>query len=117
MPLYDYLCPSCGAFSAWGSIKDPRADAPCPSCKSPGTRTISAPSLRLLSDGERRARDRNEKSAHEPAHQRRSGCGCAGAHTCGGASKASPAKTRSDTQAPGRYSQTGPGARPWMLGH
>jgi len=113
MPLYDYLCPTCGNFSAWASIKDALADAPCPSCAIPGPRVISAPRIALMPAGIRRAHERNERSAHEPAHHRRSGCGCHGAHTCGTASQAS-AET---TDSPGIKRQAKPGARPWMLGH
>lgn len=117
MPLYDYLCPECGDFSAWGSIQSPRADTLCPTCSSSSVRQIRAPRLAVMPADKRRAHERNEKSAHEPVFRRRAGCGCSGAHTCANGRK-SAAGTRSDDRGkPGLKMQTGAAVRPWMLGH
>ena len=117
MPLYDYHCPECGMFSTWGTIQDPHADAACPSCGQAATRQISAPSLAIMSADTRRAHERNEKSAHEPVHRRRSSCGCSGSHTCGTGAKSAAADTTAATDKPALQMQTKASARPWMLGH
>ncbi len=109
MPLYEYLCDDCGGFSAWGSMSEPHAPRDCPACGRSGTRQISAPNLALVSASVHKARERNERSAHEPMHRHRSGCGCTGAQSCGTATTtASKPKLQRQTRA---------NARPWMLGH
>ena len=66
MPIYDYLCPSCGPFEARRAMRESDQDALCASCSMPAPRVVSAPRLNLMSSNNRYAEIRNEKSAHEP---------------------------------------------------
>jgi len=117
MPLYDYVCRQCGEFTAWGSIQHSSDDAACPDCGQDSRRVISAPRLAVMSPQSRVAHERNEKSANEPMHRRRSSCGCTGSHTCGSASTGAASTAESAAAKPALQRQTKGNARPWMLGH
>lgn len=110
MPLYDYLCDTCGGFSDFAPMNRSGMPAACPHCRRPAGRVIGAPALALMPSALRNAHARSEKSAHEPARTTTRGCGCHGHHTCGGGTP----------QGRGEYRpvKTGSGpSRPWMLGH
>jgi putative FmdB family regulatory protein len=62
MPLYEFEC--CGTFEARRPAGTAAAD--CPVCGAPARRRFTSPGLALLSPGMRRARDREERSAHAP---------------------------------------------------
>jgi putative FmdB family regulatory protein len=66
MPLYGFLCKECGPFEAVRPAAEAGAPFPCPVCGGAGRRLFTPPGLALLPAGLRRARDREEKSAHEP---------------------------------------------------
>jgi len=101
MPLYDYHCLACGDFRAWRRMSAAAEPAACPSCAVPAGRAVVAPNLALMHGHTRVAHQRNERSAHEPQHVRRSehGHGHGGHH--------------------GHHHQHkhGVGNRPWMIGH
>ncbi|AFJ03027.1 Putative regulatory protein fmdB [Methylophaga frappieri] len=111
MPIYDYRCATCGEFSALRKLAQANEDMICPECHGKASRIITAPYLALMDRPTRVAKERNEKSAHEPKTLRRSSCGCSGTHTCSANSaKSAGAKN-------GLQMQTKKTARPWMLGH
>jgi putative FmdB family regulatory protein len=66
MPLYEYDCRRHGVFESMHSISEATAPEPCPSCGEDAPRILSAPRLACVEPSERKARDRNEKSRHEP---------------------------------------------------
>lgn len=110
MPLYDYECEDCGRFSGFNKMSDCNEPLPCPSCGAAGRRVLSAPNLACMSQDNRRAWERNERSAHEPMAKRK-GCGCSGAHSCG-TGKSQEAAAKPALQQSSKLS-----SRPWMLGH
>jgi putative FmdB family regulatory protein len=97
MPLYDYICERCGSFREWRSLAESGDAVPCPGCAAPAPRAISAPYLSRLDRGTRIARERNERSAHEPMVVRREALE-AGRHGR-------------------RRHGHGAARRPWMIGH
>jgi putative FmdB family regulatory protein len=70
MPLYEYDCPDCGPFTAWGRMATAEAPLPCPRCGGAAPRAIASPALGM-ERGRYRAHARNERAAHEPAVARR----------------------------------------------
>jgi putative FmdB family regulatory protein len=72
MPLYEYDCNRHGVFETLHSMHDAQAPERCPSCGEQAPRVLSAPRLACVSPNERKARDRNEKSRHEPRISRKS---------------------------------------------
>jgi putative FmdB family regulatory protein len=108
MPMYDYHCCGCGAFSALRPLSEYRDPMQCPGCGGATSRVISAPSLAVMTSGNRTAWERNERSAHEP---RRSSCSSG---NCGHAHH----KAKPDTAAaPLSINKQPSQSRPWMLGH
>jgi putative FmdB family regulatory protein len=72
MPLYNYECRRHGEFTEWAGLSDFEKPVPCPVCRKPAQRSVSAAYLamdRKLS----KAIGASEKSAHEPrvVHRRR----------------------------------------------
>lgn len=115
MPLYDYRCEQCGSsFSALRKMSEASDAAAC-DCGEMAERIISAPYLALMDRNTRIAKQRNEKSAHEPRQARRSSCGCSGTHTC--SPSAEKASSNATEKGNGLMMQTKKTARPWMLGH
>lgn len=112
MPIYEYDCVDCGQFSALNAIARCNEPFPCPSCREPSRRVVSAPNLSLMKSSNRRAWERNEKSAHQPKF-RRSNCGCSGSHTC----RPDQSTSKTSIGAPTLVKKNGPSKRPWMLGH
>lgn len=111
MPVYDYLCPACGPFTALVPMASFEADHDCPECGEAARRALlNVPHFALMSSTKRKAHAVNEKSANVPESTRRSGkhppgCGC-----CGKPS----GKLKAD--APGAMKGF-PGSRPWMISH
>jgi len=66
MPVYAFICESCGSFDLSRPIAEAGAVAACPSCGVKARRIFTAPGLALLAHPVRRALDAEEKSAHEP---------------------------------------------------
>lgn len=66
MPAYSFVCAGCGPFEVTRSIElagDPQC---CTNCGSVARRVFAAPSVRRTPSALRRARDGEERSAHEP---------------------------------------------------
>lgn len=108
MPIYDYLCSTCGPFEARRPMSESGAPELCTDCRMPAPRIVSAPRLNLMSSHNRYAETRNEKSAHEPDV----------VHTLqpshvGGSHAHSKHQQHNHKHAHGRRAP----ARPWMLGH
>jgi putative FmdB family regulatory protein len=66
MPLYEYECRKDGVFELTRPISEASRPARCPACRRSAARILSLPNVALLSRSEVIARDRNEKSRHEP---------------------------------------------------
>jgi putative FmdB family regulatory protein len=66
MPLYDFICETCGPFEVQRPIGEVSKPARCPSCQQAGRRVFTPPGIVRTPAGIRRARDLEEKSAHEP---------------------------------------------------
>lgn len=95
MPIYEYECPEHGVFERERAMAEARSPAPCPVCDVAARRIISAPNLTALPRSAVLARDRNERSRHEPRVVQR--------------------EARRDTGPPRARSHAGP--RPWVLEH
>ncbi|MBU6420103.1 MAG: zinc ribbon domain-containing protein [Proteobacteria bacterium] len=111
MPVYDYMCPHCGPFTALMPMASWQDDLGCPECGVAAPRALlTVPHLATMNAAKRKAHAVNEKSAHAPESTRRTGkhppgCGC-----CGKAG----AKLKADAPTP---MKTFPGSRPWMISH
>lgn len=97
MPLYEYECDRHGVFEAWAGMSRSSEPAPCPSCQSAAARILSAVRGAQLAAGEVRARDRNERSKHEPRIARAQ-------------------RVARDPEVKPKL-QRAHGSRPWALGH
>jgi putative FmdB family regulatory protein len=100
MPLYEYACRRHGEFELSRKMSESRLPVPCPSCRQPSVRILSAPNVAQVGMGERIGRDRNEQSRHEPAIF----------HTRDAPTKKKPPERR------GLVSASSCG-RPWAIGH
>ena len=94
MPLYEFLCQSCGPFEERRSFEGSEEPMPCPKCGDEARRVYSMPSTRKISTGLYKALDRSEKSASEPEVVQR------------------PSRPQ---PAPGQHHHNH--GRPWSLGH
>jgi putative FmdB family regulatory protein len=99
MPMYEYECATHGVFEALRSIRDAASPDVCPDCGDSARRILSAAHGCEVSRGERVARDRNERSSHEPKVVRGAGGSAYG-----------PGRPASGLQA-------SHGSRPWCLEH
>lgn len=106
MPIYDYLCPVCGPFEKRRPMSESNASATCANCRVSAPRLPAAPRLNLMSNNNRIAETRNEKSAHEPDVVHRMGAQDSHAH---GKHHHVHARRHPHAQRPS--------PRPWMLGH
>ena len=104
MPIYDYICKTCGPFEERRPMIESSVLVPCPSCSIPASRMITAPQLNLMSSANRIAETRNEKSAHAPdvvhkitSHQ--------------------PHSQEKRQHSDSRQHKPHRTSRPWMLGH
>lgn len=66
MPLYEYQCQQHGVFEDWAGMACASHPASCPFCRAASPRILSAVRGAQLPASELRARDRNERSRHEP---------------------------------------------------
>jgi putative FmdB family regulatory protein len=113
MPVYDYLCDDCGAFTALRPMAESGASLECPGCGCEAPRAyLTAPHLATMSSERRLAHAANERSAHAPQNlaalkaKHGAGCGC-----CGGKS------LMRRTQRGKKGAKSFPGGRPWMISH
>jgi putative FmdB family regulatory protein len=113
MPMYEYLCDTCGAFAEVRPMAEYDRPAACPGCGIEAPRVIlTAPAFSSMSRTQRLAHVTNERAANSPrtlaetkaAHGR--GCSC-----CSG----TPRSSRSVKAKNG--AKTFPKARPWMISH
>jgi len=104
MPIYEYQCEQHGNFAHQTDIDKRDDDYFCPACGSMTKRIISAPSLSLMSDRNRQAWARNEKSAHEPMRKKKHVCSSSCNHSHNNTDKTSNMQSQNN-------------GRPWMLGH
>lgn len=102
MPIYEYQCSDHGIFEQLRSLSEWTLPGDCPHCAEPARRILSRPNLASVPRSEMIARDRNEKSRHEPTVSRTPDCG----HD----HKAQPKLDRTKT-----HVYTGP--RPWVMEH
>ena len=105
MPIYDYLCPTCGPFEERRPMIESKASATCANCRAAAPRMPAAPRLNLMSSNNRIAETRNEKSAHEPGV----------VHRMAGHDAHARGKHAHHAHAGGHGRHPSP--RPWMLGH
>jgi putative FmdB family regulatory protein len=110
MPIYDYLCKDCGAFSAQMPMSAYLDDQHCPHCGRSAPRALlTTPYFASMDSGKRRAHATNERSSHLPATAAGSGrhppsCSC-----CHG-----PQRRQADNPT---LTKSFPGNRPWMISH
>lgn len=113
MPTYEYVCDSCGDFTALRSLAQRNEPCACPACGQDSQRVmLSAPRLGVMASVTRAAHAVNERSAHAPQSSKDyvrlkhpAGCGCC-----------STAKSSKTLTTPAG-SKTFPSARPWMISH
>jgi putative FmdB family regulatory protein len=113
MPVYDYLCASCGPFADMRPMAECELPHDCPACGEPAQRALlTAPHLATMDSGRRKAFATNERSASAPKSLKQMtskhgpGCGC-----CSG--KKSMRYTRRGKDG----SKSFPAGRPWMISH
>ena len=66
MPLYEYSCSQHGTFEAMRSMSESAAPGCCPGCRAESPRILSSVRGAQLPHSQVVARDRNERSQHEP---------------------------------------------------
>lgn len=115
MPVYEYMCESCGPFTMMRPMADYEKPCACPDCEEISPRVmLTAPRFSTLSAGLRLAHATNERSADKPntlsglKSQHGSGCSC-----CTGMSN----KKKSRTAKGKNGAKSFPSARPWMISH
>jgi putative FmdB family regulatory protein len=108
MPVYDYLCATCGPFTAIRPMAEFQQPQPCEQCGAPAPRALlTAPAMSGLDSGRRQAAAINERSANAPLRAKRHPAGCA---CCTGAGRQKP---RTEPAAAKSF----PSQRPWMISH
>ena len=74
MPLYEYLCATCGPFRAWNPMSKAERRRRCPQCRKAAPRAVSGPHFRSGASATLyRAEAINERSANEPRFVRKVG--------------------------------------------
>ena len=71
MPIYEFLCDTCGPFEHQRSFDEANNPMLCPTCKAVAKRVYSIPGLVKTPPALAKARLRAEKSAYEPELVRR----------------------------------------------
>jgi putative FmdB family regulatory protein len=66
VPVYAFSCERCGPFDVWRPLSEATRRAHCPTCRKPGRRVYTPPGLVKTPAPVRKAREFEEKSAHEP---------------------------------------------------
>ena len=114
MPIYDYLCATCGPFEERRPMSESKAAVPCSICRDLAPRLPGAPRLNLMSSNNRIAETRNEKSAHEPDVVHTLAPHGGHAH---GKPQRHPAQTHAHAHSHTHSKAPRVSDRPWMLGH
>lgn len=66
MPVYVVTCEACGPFELWRPVLDAAAALACPTCGAPARRRFTPPGVARTPAPLRAARDREDRSVHEP---------------------------------------------------
>jgi putative FmdB family regulatory protein len=66
VPVYEFTCEACGPLELRLSMVDASAPRTCPRCDAPARRRFTPPGVARTPAPMRAARDREERSAHEP---------------------------------------------------
>lgn len=122
MPIYEYMCESCGPFEEMRAMARHADPYECPGCGTMAPRVVlTAPRLAAMPAERRVAYSRNEQSAHAPQVSTRIEREHGTAHThsahCGCGSNAKSTRSRGRTVQGADGSKAFPGARPWMISH
>lgn len=98
MPIYEFVCETCGPFEQRRSVQQASEPMVCVTCQTVARRVYSLPNLSRTSSTEHKARLHNEQSADRPRVEQRA---------------------RSEDATPsGRHPMTHHAPRrPWMVGH
>jgi putative FmdB family regulatory protein len=75
MPIYEYECSAHGLFEAERSMMHSAQPAPCPECQASARRVLSATRTALVPRAGKLARERNERSQHQPELRRAQSAG------------------------------------------
>jgi putative FmdB family regulatory protein len=107
MPLYEYQCGEHGLFEGLNAIARSSEPVHCPECEQLSPRVLSVPHLGRMTRSEVIARDRNERSRHEPRLSKTPGnCSHAGPCNHGAQARSKPGELKVYT-----------GKRPWVIEH
>ena len=107
MPLYEYHCGDCGAFTRMRNVSECSQPADCPDCGVSAKKVFPIINLRAMRPENRKAWERNEQSRHAP-HVCGSGCSHGAAR---------PKMRAQNSDRPALQKSTKQNSRPWMLGH
>ncbi len=112
MPVYEYLCETCGPFTDMRPMAEYEEPQDCPVCESLSPRVLlTAPRFSCMPASQLKAHATNERSAHAPQTldqykaSHRANCSC-----CSGKKPRLMTKTKSGAKG-------FPTARPWMISH
>lgn len=104
MPIYDYLCQSCGPFEKRRAMTESQQPSICPTCGQPAPRMMTVVRLNLMPGNKHMAEERNERNAHEPGVLEKAGSREHVSQTDGKSGHVHHDHSRSFS-------------RPWMIGH
>ncbi len=111
MPLYEYDCPHHGVFEAMRGLSEYSEPAPCPECSVRSARVLSLPRLSAMARSDVLARDRNERSQHEPRVARKGSETESRHHRCRGSCN------HGSGPPGGKQLKAYKGSRPWVIEH
>ena len=66
MPVYAFLCETCGPLEVWRPAVEASAGLDCPTCGAPARRSFTPPGVARMAGPMRSAREREERSAYSP---------------------------------------------------
>lgn len=113
MPVYDYLCETCGPFAAMQPMDRYRDPCDCPECGAVAPRVLlTAPRLAMVDSATRTAHETNERSAHAPHLASHHGHVHSHDHSHRAGGSISKQLRTHDNGA-----KSFPGKRPWMISH
>ncbi|MPZ55263.1 MAG: zinc ribbon domain-containing protein [Rhizobiales bacterium] len=112
MPVYEYLCSSCGPFTAMRPMVEHALPNECPDCGFQAPRVLlTAPKLASMSSQRRAAFATNERSADAPTSlsemKSKHGAACT---CCSGKSMRYVKRDKNGAK-------SFPSSRPWMISH
>lgn len=113
MPVYEYMCDTCGPFTEMRPIAEFDLPQPCETCGESAPRVIlTAPRFACMPAETRKAHATNERSRHAPktVSEYKASHGA----NCGCCSGKKPARLMTKTRSGAKGFPT---ARPWMISH